>query len=84
MGTAPVELKKESGTQEVRHSAIFHVSSFCIPSHMARISSFLSHATDTLSSCHIKIDHCKGVQTQARTVNLGTRACSDGHADGND
>ena len=50
MGTAPVELKKESGSQEVRSPAIFHVSSVCITSHLARISSFLSHATDMMSS----------------------------------
>lgn len=84
MGTAPVELKKESGAQEVHAPAISHISSFCITSHIACISSFLSHATDMMSFSHPKPDHGKGVQTQESITNLGTRACADGHADGND
>ena len=84
MGTAPVELKKESGTQEVRPPAIFRLSSFCVTSHMARISSFLSHATDMMSPSHPTIDHCEGAETQAKTTALGMCACADGCADGND
>ena len=48
-GTAPVELKKESGSQEVRAPASLYRPSFSIAGHMVRISSFLSHATDMMS-----------------------------------
>ena len=50
MGTAPVEFKKESGSQEVRAPASSVGKTFSVAGHMARISSFLSHAADMMSS----------------------------------